>query len=144
MGIRGLHSIWRATSGLLIIALFALAPFIHGWANLLAEHEHEHSMSHCSPEAELDACHRLMFHHDHVSGCEHEQHLEESIQHCSLCAVVASLAIAIGHTPSHTGVILKEERRIALIANAELQSEFSYSKCTRGPPASAGTLKAII
>ncbi len=134
MGIRGLHSIWRATSGLLIIALFALAPFIHGWADLLAEHEHEHSISHCSPEAELDACHRLIFHHDHAKGCEHSHHIEQAFQHCSLCAVVASLAIGIEDSPCAVHLPAKKKYSVSAGTDEGPRSVFSHSIPTRGPP----------
>ncbi|MEZ4987408.1 MAG: hypothetical protein R2795_20580 [Saprospiraceae bacterium] len=67
--------------GLMLLLLFAQSeawvwhPFLH------ADHHHEHHAA----AAEQDACHRAIFHHDTINGCEHPAHLSQPTWDCELC-----------------------------------------------------------
>lgn len=52
-----------------------------------AVHHHDHSELH-SVEAELDSCHRAIYHGDKSSDCDHKSHISETESDCELCKVL--------------------------------------------------------
>ncbi|MCB0494617.1 MAG: hypothetical protein KDC79_00650 [Cyclobacteriaceae bacterium] len=48
----------------------------------------EQSETVCSLENEKDACHRTIYHHDTVNGCNHSFHLIKPIAKCELCSIL--------------------------------------------------------
>jgi len=54
-----------------------------------AVHHHDHSELH-SVEAELDSCHRAIYHGDKSSDCDHKSHISETESDCELCKVTLS------------------------------------------------------
>lgn len=75
---------WNGIAAIALVVAF-LVPYVHGW--LHASH-HDHHVEHCSPELELDACHRLLVHHDHEAHCDHDGHVMPADDTCELCGLL--------------------------------------------------------
>lgn len=60
----------------------------------LHDHDH-HAHEICTPELELDSCHRKVFHNDKIEGCDHNGHIHPPKSTYSLIKAVFSPHIVL-------------------------------------------------
>ena len=97
-----------------------------------AVHNHDHAALH-TEEAELDACHRAIFHGDNSHDCEHKSHLVETESECQLCDVVVSRV----HFASASESVLNRYTQYTVNTPASARFfgyDFTLASAPRGPP----------
>ena len=97
-----------------------------------AVHNHDHAALH-TEEAELDACHRAIFHGDNSHDCEHKSHLVETESECQLCDVVVSRVHFA--SASESGLNRCTQYTVNTPASARFFGyDFTLASAPRGPP----------
>lgn len=99
---------------------------------IVLEHaDHDHEI--CTPELELDSCHRHVFHHDEVNGCDHKDHIHPPKENKKYLKAVVS------PHPVQVDILLDNDHSDLAIENSFSENQFylnrSYlTQFLRGPP----------
>lgn len=99
---------------------------------VIEQDDHVHEI--CTPELELDSCHRHVFHDDEISGCDHKDHI-----HPPKDGKQVLIAVISPHDLSEfmvlDGCFVLPEQPDNFEEHQYVLNRFYLSSFLRGPPA---------
>jgi hypothetical protein len=83
-----IKNIFKSFAPLVMLGVYFVFLTFQNIGIVLERADHAHEI--CTPELELDSCHRHVFHNDDIKGCDHKDHIHSpKDQQLLLTAVVS-------------------------------------------------------
>jgi hypothetical protein len=132
--VRKIHikNIWKSFAALALLGVYFTFLTFQNIGVLIEHEDHVHEI--CTPELELDSCHRHVFHNDKIEGCDHKDHIHPpKDQKKVLTAVVSPHDLPEFVFPEM--FVSKPETSSIFVEHQLILDRFYLSSYFRGPPA---------
>ncbi|KAA3622581.1 MAG: hypothetical protein DWQ02_25825 [Bacteroidetes bacterium] len=126
-----LKNMLKSFAALAMLSVYFTFLTFQNYGIILERADHDHEI--CTPELELDSCHRHVFHHDEFNGCDHKDHIHPPKKNKQYLKAVVS------PHPLQAEILLENIHTDPVIENSFSENQFylnrSYlTQFLRGPP----------